>query len=85
VNPKPPVDQQIENRISPKDGGIQASVIIISYNVWEELERCLRSLEITRDNVEIIVVENASTDGSPDVECSYSKQLLSLTRGFYDG
>ncbi len=44
------------------------SLIIVSYNTRELLNRCLSSLfspEFRQDAVEVIVVDNASTDGSP--------------------
>ncbi|MBI4551832.1 MAG: glycosyltransferase family 2 protein [Candidatus Latescibacteria bacterium] len=42
------------------------SIIIVSYNVSEELGRCLASLSALHETgtAEILVVENASTDGS---------------------
>jgi GT2 family glycosyltransferase len=45
---------------------IELSIVIVSYNTREHLERCLRSLHDAppRTAHEIIVVDNASTDGS---------------------
>lgn len=44
------------------------SVIIVSWNAVAYLEKCLRSLRtVTGVTLEIIVVDNASTDGSPEV------------------
>lgn len=40
------------------------SVIVVSYNTKEKLHRCLSCIE--RDH-EVIVVDNASTDGSPEM------------------
>ena len=42
------------------------SIVIVSYNARPDLERCLASLEAagTRTPHEIVVVDNASTDGS---------------------
>jgi N-acetylglucosaminyl-diphospho-decaprenol L-rhamnosyltransferase len=44
------------------------SIIIVSYNARADLERCLESLQMHPPAVthEIIVVDNASTDGSAD-------------------
>ena len=44
------------------------SIIIVSYNARADLENCLRSLHEPRPTTphEIIVVDNASSDGSPD-------------------
>jgi GT2 family glycosyltransferase len=45
------------------------SVIIVSWNACEYLRQCLASLttDVCRFPMEIIVVDNASSDGSPDV------------------
>jgi GT2 family glycosyltransferase len=45
---------------------IDVSIIVVSFNAREDLERCLGSLHATPPTVphEIIVVDNASTDGS---------------------
>src|SRR5919204_526548 len=44
------------------------SIVIVSYNARADLERCLESLHARRPRAshEIIVVDNASTDGSAD-------------------
>ena len=45
----------------------KVSVIIPHWNGVEMLAECLESLVQTEyENLEIIVVDNASTDGSPD-------------------
>ena len=41
------------------------SVVVVSYNMREHLERCLRALDAER--YEVIVVDNASTDESVDL------------------
>jgi hypothetical protein len=48
---------------------MDVSVCIVSWNVAADLRRCLRSLEDQRGDVafEIIVVDNASRDGSPEL------------------
>ena len=44
------------------------SVIVLSWNSRDFLEGCLASVEAqTHGSVELIVVDNASTDGSPDL------------------
>jgi GT2 family glycosyltransferase len=45
----------------------QLSIVIVSFNVREDLENCLRSLKANPPATphEIVVVDNASTDGSP--------------------
>jgi GT2 family glycosyltransferase len=45
----------------------KVAIIIVSWNSWAHLEQCLPSLEqLTYPNVEIVVVDNASADGSAD-------------------
>ena len=47
------------------------AIIIVSHNTRTDLERCLRSLHDNPPKVlhEIVVVDNASSDGSPDFVC----------------
>ncbi len=49
---------------------LDLSIIIVSYNVRHDLLNCLASIEAwlaeTNNTVEVIVVDNASHDGSPD-------------------
>ncbi|NIO21773.1 MAG: glycosyltransferase [Candidatus Aenigmarchaeota archaeon] len=47
---------------------IDASIIIVNWNTKDYLLQCLESLilETNRCNIEIIVVDNGSTDGSPE-------------------
>jgi N-acetylglucosaminyl-diphospho-decaprenol L-rhamnosyltransferase len=40
------------------------TLVIVSWNVCELLRRCLQSILATEGDVEIVVVDNASTDGS---------------------
>jgi len=56
----------IGDKLSEKDGGPPSvSIIIVNFNGKEFLRRCLASLLTTNyPNFEIIVVDNASTDGS---------------------
>jgi hypothetical protein len=42
----------------------RVSVVVVSYNTRADLRRCLDHLERSREPVEIIVVDNASRDGS---------------------
>jgi GT2 family glycosyltransferase len=44
------------------------SIVIVSYNVRDDLERCLTSLVAHQPAVdhEIVIVDNASADGTPD-------------------
>jgi len=54
--------------VSGKDGGCPSvSIIIVNFNGKELLKRCLTSLLTTNyPNFEIIIVDNASTDGSAE-------------------
>ncbi len=56
------------------------SIIIVSYNTREILRKCLRSViaESSGLMVEIIVVDNASTDGSPEMISAEFPQTLLL-------
>lgn len=54
----------------PIDGHsmIDLSIVIVSWNCRRHLDECLRSLRDTmRNPAEIIVVDNASTDGTVDM------------------
>ncbi len=47
----------------------ELSVILVSYNDWIHLEKCLQSLKTFPPelDLEIVTVDNNSTDGSPDL------------------
>ncbi len=49
---------------------VDLTVIIVSWNVRDLLRRCLRSLNLPRGTFEVIVVDNASSDGSPEMVCT---------------
>lgn len=58
---------------------IDISIIIVSWNAKAFLEECLDSLSapLAQDNVEIFVVDNASSDGSPEmVEAKFPRVKL---------
>lgn len=67
------------------------SIIIVNWNVCELLRRCLASIQVDRGNltVEVIVVDNASSDGSvsmverefPHVHLIASQENLGYTGG----
>jgi hypothetical protein len=48
---------------------IELSIVIVSWNVKDLLEVCLESIEAARGalRLEVIVVDNGSVDGSPDI------------------
>lgn len=66
------------------------SIIIVNYNVKYYLEHCLRSALIASQNcdTEIIVIDNASTDGSrelipalfPDIRYEYQNENLGFSK-----
>lgn len=43
------------------------TAVIVSYQVRERLSRCLRSVLRSNQRPEVVVVDNASTDGSPEM------------------
>ncbi|OGG11286.1 hypothetical protein A2Z00_02275 [Candidatus Gottesmanbacteria bacterium RBG_13_45_10] len=56
--------------------GAKLSIIIVNYNTKELLGECLSSLvkaKTTKDEWEVIVVDNASTDGSRELLRSFKK------------
>jgi N-acetylglucosaminyl-diphospho-decaprenol L-rhamnosyltransferase len=65
------------------------SIIVLSWNVRDLLRRCLTSLPLNSSSSEIIVVDAASTDGSPEmvraefpqVALIASNENLGYTRG----
>lgn len=53
------------------------SVIIVSWNVADSLDSCLRSVFATKyPNLEVVVVDNASSDDSPSVVQKYPNVAL---------
>jgi len=57
---------------------LKTSVIIVSYNSIDLLERCMRSVYAnTSSSVEILVADNGSTDGSTDgVQSAFPKAVV---------
>jgi len=68
---------------------VDLSVVILSWNVRDLLRQCLQSVTITRLlTSEIIVVDNASSDGSPDMlraEFPEVRLIVSATNRGYPG
>jgi GT2 family glycosyltransferase len=63
----------------------RAAVVVVSCNRAEMLERCLESLEKSegRETLQLIVVDNGSTDGSVQLESRYPKvQFIKLPKNF---
>lgn len=59
------------------------SIVILSYNKKDFLERCLAAaLKLSWSKIEVIVVDNASSDGSPEmVEQLFGKRVQLIRRG----
>ena len=57
---------------------IDLSIIIVSYNTKDFLQKCIESIKNTAKDLayEIIVVDNASSDGSPEVVRKEFKDVL---------
>lgn len=80
--PRPPV--------SPAESGVRLSVVIPNWNGRHEIGPCLAALrEQTVDGLEVIVVDNGSTDGSVEfIREQYSEVIvlqLPLNLGFAAG
>ena len=55
------------------------SLILPVYNVEKYLERCLNSiLSQTYSNFELIIIDDGSTDGCPQIINKYEKKILEL-------
>ena len=60
----------------------QASVIILTYNDRHQIQRCLDAVlaqDVAAGDYEVIVVDNCSTDGGPDLVGSHYPQVRLLT------
>lgn len=67
------------------DKTVKVSALIVSHNRAPLLQRCLESLENSeaRDIMEILVVDNGSTDGSAELEPQHpSVRFIRLPRNF---
>jgi len=67
--------------------GLKLTIIIISYNTKELLRNCIKSIYENIDNIvfEIIVVDNASTDGSPEMVENVFKNTILIKNNTNDG
>ncbi|HTK03900.1 MAG TPA: glycosyltransferase family 2 protein [Alphaproteobacteria bacterium] len=66
------------------------SIVILNHNTKELLQDCLKSLEKVKDeiNFEVIISDNASTDGSPEIiqkKFSWIKYIEGLNVSFSNG
>ncbi len=60
------------------------TVVVLNYNGRDHLEYCLPSLlelEFPRDRLELLVVDNGSTDGSDEVVARFAPQVELLSAG----
>lgn len=68
-----------------KDSGYPSiSVVIPVYNEQDRIGRCLESIrkqDYPGENIEIIVVDDGSTDGSADISRQYGVKVLHQKRG----
>jgi len=55
---------------------MNVSIVIVSWNVSELLRKCLRSIFAHTSDVEVIVVDNASSDGTHDMVRSFPNVSL---------
>ena len=65
------------------------SIIIASFNAADELPNCLKSItDLAMENVEIVVVDGASTDGTThilkDLNCGQLRWISEPDKGIYD-
>ncbi len=55
---------EIHTQIDPEE---KTSVLIVSFNCWDDVDHCLESIRATRFPIhEIVVIDNASADGTPE-------------------
>lgn len=63
---------------------IKVSVIVPVYNVRKYLDKCLKSLvNQTLKNIEIIIIDDGSTDGSTEIAQYYSCRRYAIIRRGY--
>jgi len=80
---KPEPAPQVEQK--PEPPPLRASVVVVSHNRVERLERCLDSVEKSegRDRLQLIVVDNGSLDGSAQLDTAFPKaQFIRLPKNF---
>lgn len=57
---------------------IDLSIVIVSYNSWPDLDRCLPSLSSPTLRLETIIVDNGSDDGTPHWVSHHYPEILIL-------
>ena len=76
----PPAQQPEQEKSAPR-----VSVVVVSHNRSTLLRRCLDSLEASagRDTLQVIVIDNGSTDGSAQWDAEFPKiQFVRLPKNF---
>jgi len=58
------------------EGQVKSSIIILTYNNWEDTENCLESIlkKTNEQDYEIIVIDNASQDGTREYLQDYARR-----------
>lgn len=63
-------------------GGGKASVVIPAHNTEKYVGECIESaLDQTYPNVEVVAIDDGSTDGTPEVLAGYSDRIKVVTMG----
>ena len=63
---------------------IKVSIVVPVYNVEKYLEKCLDSLvHQTLEDIEIIIVNDGSTDGSPEICRKYAKKYKKIAMAIF--
>ncbi len=68
----------------PGSNPLLVTVVVLNYNGRDHLEQCLPSLldlEFPRDQLELLVVDNGSTDGSEEVVARFAPRVELLSAG----
>ena len=56
-------------------------VIVVTYNGMKWVDRCLGSLSMSKIPVDVIVIDNGSTDGTPDYIAEYFPEMKIVATG----
>jgi N-acetylglucosaminyl-diphospho-decaprenol L-rhamnosyltransferase len=74
----PEVNTETERKAVEAPQPPKLTALVISHNRVDRLRACLASLEGSenRDRIEVLVVDNGSTDGSTEIEAEFPKALL---------
>ncbi|MFA5295592.1 MAG: glycosyltransferase family 2 protein [Methanoregulaceae archaeon] len=77
-----PFNKQEQNQGEDRARRTMISAIVVNYNGAKFLSECLHSLcEQTYPDLEVIVVDNASTDGSDEIVRGYAPQVRLVQTG----